>query len=141
MSRHLVRKWLGTRESYNTLKESPFLDPWTIYYVRNADGSTVEYFGDNIVTVPTGQLLPVNDILEEEPDIQDVNPYDRFLVGTDNEGYKVVEYTLNNSYELVKEEMDFDWRYGVRVKSQDLKNYIYFDGKLRSYDDVYCGEF
>ena len=37
--------------------------------------------------------------------------------------------------------MDFDWKYGVRVRKEGLKNYVYVDGKLITYDDVDCGLF
>lgn len=145
--KHIVRHWKGKRESYNFLKGMNYLDPWTRYSVIEAEeGSGVtEYFGENIIAVPTGQLLPVNDVVEMLPPPYLASPYDRYLVGTDATGYKVYEFqpratasgTELEAYEL----LDFDFRYGVRVISRGLKNYVYVDGKLITYDDVDCGLF
>lgn len=142
--KHLVKKWRGKRESYNFLKSVNRLDPWTRYSVIETDGTIVEYFGENQIYQPTGQLLPVDDIVEFAPDVSDASPYDRYLVGTDLNGYKVIEYqpkSTTGGTVLVKEELEFDERYGVRVKSDGLKNYVYVDGVLKTYDDVDCGTF
>ncbi len=143
MAKHLVKNWLGSRGAYNILKRNEALDPWTKYYVTDTDGVTttyVEYFGENIVHIPTGQLIAVNDVLETEP--ENPNPYDRFLVGTDANGYKVYEYTpIKDSDELESNEMDFSWKYGVRILSRGLKAYIYYNGKLITYDDIDAGSF
>ena len=146
--KHLVRHWRGKRVSYNFLKNVNRLDPWTRYTVIETDGSINEYYGDNQIVIPTGQLLPVNAILSGEPSSAMVRPYDRYLVGTDETGYKVLEYTLIDPYGesgYTKSEITFDWKYGVRVKSEGLKNYVYInDGtikELRTYDDVDCGTF
>jgi hypothetical protein len=134
----------GARESYNLLKKFNLIDPWTLYYVIdnvNNKESVVEYFGRNIVNQPTGQVLPVNDILSELPS-SGVNPYDRYLVGDNENGYKIYEYTpISGTGMLDVSVMDFDWKYGVRVLSKNLKNYVYYSNKLITYDDVDCGEF
>ena len=146
--KHLVKHWRGKRTSYNFLKNVNRLDPWTRYSVIEDDGSIVEYFGNNLISVPTGQLLPVNAIVSGEPETNSIRPYDRYLVGTDETGYKVIEYSLIDPYGesgYTKTELTFDEKYGVRVKSEGLKNYVYVnDGnekKLKTYDDVDCGTF
>lgn len=143
MAKHLVKNWRGSRGAYNILKINGVLDPWTKYYVKDTDGTTttyVEYFGENLVHIPTGQLIAVNDVLENEP--ESPNPYDRFLVGTDANGYKIYEYTpVKDSEELESHEMEFSWKYGVRILSRGLKSYVYYNGKLTTYDDGDAGSF
>ena len=142
--KHLVRNWRGKRESYKFLRDVNHLDSWTRYSVIDDDGSIMEYFGENLISTPTGQLLPVSAIVETAPTVENANPYDRYLVGTDQNGYKIVEYrpiATVSGVELVMDELEFDEKFGVRVKSMGLKNYIYFDGHLRTYDDVDCGVF
>lgn len=143
MAKHLVKNWRGSRGAYNILKRNNSLDPWTKYYVKDSDGVTttyVEYFGENIVHIPTGQLIAVNDVLATVP--ANPNPYDRFLVGTDETGYKVYEYTpIKDSDELEAHEMEFSWKYGVRILSRGLKAYVYYNGKLTTYDDGDAGSF
>lgn len=145
MAKHLVKHWRGSRASYNYLRDVSALDPWMRYSVVNEDGSISEYFGENKIYQETGQLIPVSAIVTTAPQPEDAEPYDRYLVGDDENGYKIIEYTprplANGGYELVTDEMDFDWKYGVRVKSMGLKNYIYVDGHLVTYDDVDCGIF
>jgi len=145
--KHIVRHWRGKRESYNFLKGVNRLDPWTRYsVVESGDTNTVtEYFGENIIALQTGQLLPVNDIVETLPPSNTAHPYDRYLVGADGLGYKVYEFqpraTTNGTVVEPQEVTDFDIRFGVRVISRGLKNYVYFDGHLITYDDVDCGLF
>lgn len=142
--KHRVRNWRGQRASYEFLKSVNRLDPWTRYCVVETDGSLNEYYGENKIYENTGQLLPVNAITATTPTSGSVNPYDRYLVGTDADGYKVVEFLPQATFDgaiLVTEELDFDERFGVRVKSEGLKNYVYFNGKLTTYDDVDCGLF
>jgi hypothetical protein len=142
--KHRVRNWRGARSSYEFLKSVNRLDPWTRYCVVETDGSISEYYGENLVVREAGQLLPVNAILSGMPSTNDVNPYDRFLVGEDGTGYEIVEFfpkATSDGTELVSESFDFDEKYGVRVKSQGLKNFVYVDGVLKTYDDVDCGLF
>lgn len=157
--KHQIRKWFGKRSSYEYLKSKKALDGWTEYTVVEESsgvsgfsiwdnsGSTV-YMGENQISVPTGQLLPVTKILDEAPDADLQLPYQRYLVGEEGVGYKVVEYLPKKAataegYEVVMSEMPFDDRYGVRVKSEGYKNYIYLpdEKRLVTYDDVDCGEF
>lgn len=140
--KHLVRNWKGARTSYNSIKRYGLLDPWTKYYVVEGDGSISEYFGENRINISTGQFLAVKDILSTPPSNVEINPYDRYLVGNNNDGYNIYEYTptvSGDTFELST--TPFDWRYGVRVYSQGLKNFVYYNGSLETYDDVDGGEF
>lgn len=145
--KHIVRHWRGKRESYNFLKEVNHLDPWTRYSVIDSAGTTTgitEYFGENQIALETGQILPVSAVVETAIPASSARPYDRYLVGTDQTGYKVVEYQPRATSEgvvLSEYELPFDWRFGVRVRSEGLKNYVYADGHLVTYDDVDCGLF
>lgn len=148
-----IRNWKGSRGSYEYLKKNGLVNAWTHYFVvettaeigSTASGRITEYFGENLISVPTGQLLPVLKILEFAKSVDVAEPYERYLVGTDEAGYNVVEYvpirTAEGDTELVKNIIPFDEKYGVRVKDRGLKNYVYVDGKLITYDDVNCGEF
>lgn len=145
-NKHVIRKWKGSRFGYNLIKRAGLIDPWTLYYVvdENPSGTTsiTEYCGENIVSVPSGQILPVKDVVDSIPPLADINPYDRFLYGTDITGYKIIEFTpVKGTNELECSEFEFDWRYGVRILSKGLKNFVYYDNKLVTYDDVDCGEF
>lgn len=143
VEKHKVRKWRGTREKYEFLLKNNALNSWTKYVVIdtiNNEEVITEYYGTNQVSNNTGQLLPVISIIS---DISEINPtpYDRYLVGSDGVGYCVYEYVIDSEGShrwIVK---TFDYRYGVRVIEEDLKNYIYINGKLISYDDVDCGTF
>lgn len=139
--RHLIKHWKGSRASYNYLKSHNALDAWTNYIVIENDNSISEYFGNNVAVRHEGQQLPVKDILPAEPPVSAVTPYDRYLIGTDALGYKIVEYTLDKEANVVKEELNFDKKYGVRVESKGLKNYVYVQNKLVTYDDMDGGEF
>ena len=145
--KHIVRFWRGKRESYNFLKSVNRLDPWTRYSVIDSGDSAnvvTEYFGENQINIPTGQILPVSAVVDTALPEYRVRPYDRYLVGTDGTGYKIIEYLPKSTADgvvLEKNEMDFDWKYGVRVRKEGLKNYVYVDGKLVTYDDVDCGLF
>ena len=85
------------------------------------------------------QLLPVKDIIGSISDITP-QPYDRYLVGSDGQGYQVYEYVIDGDFHkwLIK---PFDYRYGVRVIEKGLKNYVYINNVLKTYDDVDCGSF
>ena len=143
VEKHKVRKWRGTREKYEFLLKNNALNSWTKYVVIdtiNNEEVITEYYGTNQVSNNTGQLLPVSSIIG---DISEINPtpYDRYLVGSDGVGYCVYEYVIDSEGShrwIVK---TFDYRYGVRVIKEDLKNYVYINGNLISYDDVDCGTF
>lgn len=143
VEKHKVRKWRGTREKYEFLLKNNALNSWTKYVVIdtiNNEEVITEYYGTNQVSNNTGQLLPVISIIG---DISEINPspYDRYLVGSDGVGYRVYEYVIDSEGShrwIVK---TFDYRYGVRVIEENLKNYVYINGNLISYDDVDCGTF
>ena len=99
-----------------------------------------EYYGANQVSNQTGQLLPVISIIGDITEVTP-SPYDRYLVGSDGVGYYIYEYVIDSEGShrwIIKK---FDYRYGVRVIENGLKNYVYVNGVLRTYDDVDCGEF
>ena len=119
------------------------LDSWTRYVVIDTINNTevyTEYFGANQVADLTGQLLPVNDILGDIIGAEAV-PYKRYLVGSNGVGYNVYECVLDSDNVLRWIIKPFDYRYGVRVISKGLKNYVYVNGQLVTYDDVDCGTF
>lgn len=137
-----VRNWRGTRANYELLAQNGAVSPWTRYVVIDTiNGKEVitEYYGQNQVAEATGQLLPVKDIIGSISEITP-QPYDRYLVGADGQGYQVYEYVIDGDFHkwLIK---PFDYRYGVRVIEKGLKNYIYVNNTLKTYDDVDCGLF
>ena len=140
---HKVRNWRGPREKYEKLLKNNALDSWTRYVVIDTINNTevyTEYFGVNQVADLTGQLLPVNDILGDITEAEAV-PYKRYLVGSNGVGYNVYECVLDSDNVLRWIIKPFDYRYGVRVISKGLKNYVYVNGQLVTYDDVDCGTF
>jgi hypothetical protein len=137
-----VRNWRGTRANYELLAQNGAVSPWTRYVVIDTiNGKEVitEYYGQNQVAEATGQLLPVKDIIGSISEITP-QPYDRYLVGADGQGYQVYEYVIDGDFHkwIIK---PFDYRYGVRVIEKGLKNYIYVNNTLKTYDDVDCGLF
>ena len=137
-----VRNWRGTRANYEMLVDNNAVSPWIRYVVIDTiNGKEVitEYYGNNQVADATGQLLPVKDIIGNISDITP-QPYDRYLVGSDGKGYQIYEYVIDGDFHkwLIK---PFDYRYGVRVIENGLKNYVYVNGILKTYDDVDCGSF
>lgn len=143
MAKQLIKNWKGSRASYNLLKANNAINAWTKYFVVDGTGSSSAitiYFGLNPVSDKFGDLTAVNDIISEPP--LNPNPYDRFLVGSDEAGYQIYEYTpIKNSPTLNCDIREFDWKHGVRVYSRGLKCYVYYNGHLITYDDVDCGEF
>ena len=146
--KHLVKHWRGSRETYNFLKKNNRLSTWTRYSViddnpENGEQEIVEYLGENQIAPLTGQLLPVESVYETIdaiPEEQKI-PYSRFLVGKNGKGYKIVTFTLDKDNNLCPEVKKFDYRFGVRIKDRMLKNYIYYESKLITYDDANCGEY
>ena len=137
-----VRNWRGTRANYELLAQNGAVSPWTRYVVIDTiNGKEVitEYYGQNQVAEATGQLLPVKDIIGSISDITP-QPYDRYLVGSDGQGYQVYEYVIDGDFHkwIIK---PFDYRYGLLVIEKGLKNYVYVNNTLKTYDDVDCGLF
>ena len=141
--KHLVRHWRGTRANYEFLLKNNALNSWTRYVViDNINGKEMitEYYGDNQIADHTGQLLPVKSIIESVSEITPA-PYDRYLVGANDKGYSIYECVLDSENTMKWNIKPFDYRYGVRVIDKDLMNYIYVNGKLKTYDCVDCGMF
>lgn len=141
--RHTVRKWRGTREKYEYLYAHNALDNWTKYVVIdviNGEDVITEYYGANQVSNHTGQLLPVESIIEDIAEVT-ATPYSRYLVGSDGVGYDIYEYVIDSEGSHRWIITEFDYRYGVRVISEGLKNFVYVNGTLKTYDDVDCGLF
>ena len=141
--KHVVRHWRGTRANYEFLKRNGALSNWTKYVVIDTIANKdviVEYYGENQISNFTGQLLPVNSIVETIAEVTPA-PYDRYLVGTDGIGYNIYECVLDDEGTIKWYVKPFDYRYGVRVRSKGLKNYVLVDGILTTYDDIDCGTF
>ena len=141
--KHIVRHWRGTRDKYEFLVKNNSVSDWTRYVVIdsiNGEDIITEYYGTNQVTELTGQLLPANSIIANILEITP-KPYDRYLVGSDGNGYNVYEYVIDSEGQhrwLIK---PFDDRFGIRIKDRGLKNYLYVDNELITYDDIDCGTF
>lgn len=138
-----VRFWRGTREAYDFLAKNNGLDSWTRYSVIDTvlgKEIVTEYFGANQITELTGQLLPVTSIIGNVTEVE-MTPYSRYLVGADGSGYQIAECLPGSEGTLKWSYKDFDYRYGVRVIERGLKNYVYVNGILKTYDDVDCGSF
>jgi hypothetical protein len=143
VEKHIVRHWKGTRDKYEFLVKNNAVDEWTKYVVIDeVSGESIltEYYGTNQVSELTGQMLPAKSVIGNISEISPL-PYDRYLVGNDASGYKVYEYVISseNSHRWIIK--NFDYRHGIRIIDRGLKNYIYVDGKLKTYDDVDCGLF
>ena len=141
--KHQVKHWRGSRENYEFLRKNNALNDWTRYVVVDSiNGIEVytEYYGTNQVAELTGQLLPVKDIIGAISEIS-ATPYDRYLVGSNGIGFNIYEYVIDSEGAhrwIIK---PFDYRHGVRVISKNLKNYVYVNNELVTYDDVDCGSF
>ena len=144
--RNPIKFWRGTRESYNSLVRSGTTDYWTRYAVTEPDGRRTEYFGTVPVTLTTGQLFPVDDVVSSLP--ATLNDGDRYLVGHDANGnsqaeYYVVEIHTGPNGSLAETTIinplgDMS----VRVKSRHMWAYQIVDGVLYSYDEIIdCGSY
>lgn len=144
----IVKKWRGTRESYNIIAKAGLLDYWTRYSVKDVDGRWTEYYGSNQISSPSGQLLPVLDIVSTLPQV--LNPGDRYLVGKDatdttNAEYYIVivdiDSTTNNSLSARTESFIDNSGMSVRVINRKSMAYQLVDGKMITYDLVDGGEY
>lgn len=147
-SNKIVKKWRGTRQSYNSIAKNNKLDYWTRYSVKETDNTWTEYYGANQISSPSGQLLPVLDIVENLPNA--LNPGDRYLVGIDSSENKNAEYYIviidvNNDSEngLSARTEPFLNNSGmsVRVIRKNSMAYQLVDGKITTYDEVDGGTF
>lgn len=134
------RRWRGTRENYEFLSKLNQLDQWTRYSVIEPDKTITEYFGSNLINEPTGQFLPVKSVIESVDNIEPA-PYDRYLVGTDNNGYNIYTYQPDSDGGLTLHVKEFKTGMSVRVQDRYFKNYVLTEGRLLTYDDVNCGTF
>lgn len=146
--RKIVKKWRGTRESYNVIEKAGLLDYWTRYSVKDVDGRWIEYYGSNQITCPSGQLLPVLDIVSTLPQV--LNPGDRYLVGNDatdntNAEYYIViidiDNTTNNNLSARTEPFINNSGMSVRVINKKSMAYQLVDGEMITYDMVDGGEY
>ena len=130
MKEKRVKFWRGTAEKYNFLKKQGALDYWTRYSVKytGKDGSITwkEYYGDNLLTAESGQLLPVNDIVDVLPN--ELNPGDRFLLKNDD-NVCIIEVSVGKN-ELVSKIYPFKEGMSVRVKSMGYKSYVLFEKEI-----------
>lgn len=144
----IVKKWRGTRDSYNIIKQKGLLDYWTRYSVKDVNGTWTEYFGSNQVSSPSGQFLPVLDIVQSLPDI--LNPGDRYLVGKDATDNTSAEYyivtidfdsTSSNNLSARTEPFIDNGGMSVRVIKRDSMAYQLVNGEITTYDMVDGGNY
>lgn len=144
----IVRKWRGSRESYNLIKKTGLLNYWTRYSVKEVDGSWTEYYGSNQISSPSGQILPVLDIVDKLPSV--LNPGDRYLVGVDASDNNAAEYYIviididsesNNNLSARTEPFLNNSGMSVRVIRKNSMAYQLVDGELITYDKVDGGTF
>ena len=144
----IVKKWRGTRQAYNILLKAKKLDYWTRYSVKEVNGLWTEYYGENQITCPTGQILPVLDIVSSLPNV--LNPGDRYLVGQDASENTSAEYyivtvdvdtTMPNNINGRTEPFINNSGMSVRVINKESMAYQLVDGLLITYDKVDGGRF
>lgn len=134
----IVKFWRGKRTTYDELENK---DYWTHYYVKEASGIWSEYFGNIPIRQTTGQIYPVDTIVESLP--QTLIAKQRYLVGRDatettNAEYYVVEIAEPLSESIITPLGSSS----VRVKDQDLYSYQIVNGVLTTYDgDISAGTF
>lgn len=144
----IVKKWRGTRELYNFLSKHNKLDYWTRYSVKEVNGTWTEYYGSNQISSPSGQLLPVLDIVSTLP--SSLNPGDRYLVGVDMTDISNAEYyivTIDFDSEEVNklsartEPFLNNSGLSIRVINRESKAYQLVDGYIKTYDEVNGGNY
>ena len=142
-NKHRVKNWRGTRKSYNVIAKANLLDYWTRYSVKEVDGSWTEYYGKNLLSCPSGQFLPVLDIVTTLPEV--LNPGDRYLVGVDMTDATPAEYYIvtidvddssENGISARTEELRNNGGLSVRVINKKSMAYQLVDGYLITYDQV-----
>lgn len=142
-NKKIVKKWRGTRESYNRIASAKLLDYWTRYSVKEVNGTWTEYYGTNMISSPSGQFLPVIDIVSVLPTT--LNPGDRYLVGVDASSTTPAEYYIvnidvdssaGNNLSARTEEFVNNSGMSVRVINRGSKAYQLVDGEIITYDMV-----
>ena len=148
MAKKLVKKWRGTRQSYNAIANAGRLDYWTRYSVKESDGTWTEYYGSNMISSPSGQKLPVLDIVQTLP--LTLNPGDRYLVGNDSIGTTPAEYYIViidvdekniNNLSFHYEPFIDNSGMSVRVIRKHSMAYQLVDGQMITYDSVNGGTY
>lgn len=140
--KHIVKNWRGTRKLYNRLNNEGLLDYWTHYHVKELDNTWTEYYGSNRISSPSGQMLPVLDIVETLPSV--LNPGDRYLVGKDDEYYIViidVDDNSDNGLSSRNEQLINNSGMSVRVINKESMAYQLVNGVLKTYDKIDGGTF
>lgn len=147
-NKQIVKNWRGSRALYNILAKTGKLDYWTRYSVKDANGVWTEYYGDNQITSPSGQLLPVLDIVATLP--SSLNPGDRYLVGKDGSETSPAEYYIVTIYVDTEQPNGLNGStepftnnsgMSVRVIKQGSMAYQLVDNILLTYDKVDGGCF
>lgn len=147
-NKKIVRKWRGTRDLYNVIQRAGMLDYWTRYSVKEINGTWTEYYGDNQISSPSGQMLPVLDIVSTLPTT--LNPGDRYLVGVDATDTTAAEYyivtvdvdsTTENHLSARTEPFKNNSGMSVRVINKKSMAYQLVDGELVTYDQVDGGSY
>lgn len=139
----IFKKWRGSRELYNSLKNDGLLDYWTHYSVKEYDNSWTEYHGSSQVTYQTGQILPVLDIVQTLPST--LNPGERYIVGQDATTSSEAEYyvviidsdsTTENKLSARVEPFRNNSGLSVRVINRDSMVYQLVNGRMITYDKI-----
>lgn len=142
-NKKIIKRWRGTRASYELIAKAKQLDYWTRYSVKDANGTWSEYYGSNLIVSPTGQMLPVLDIVEAMP--ENANPGDRYIIGSDNTGYNIVTFDVNmessNGIFGRVEPIVNNSGISIRVINKGSKAYQLVDNELITYDEVNGGTY
>lgn len=147
-NKKIVKKWRGTRKAYNTIAQANMLDYWTRYSVKDDNGTWTEYYGANQISSPTGQILPVLDIVSSLP--QTLNPGDRYLVGEDGSDNSPAAYVIVTIYADSEQANGIFFHYepfinnsgmSIRVINKASMAYQLVDEVLLTYDKVDGGYF
>ena len=141
-NRKIVKQWRGTRNAYNIISRANLLSYWTRYSVKEIDGTWTEYYGSNLLTCHSGQLLPVIDIVEHLPST--LNPGDRYLVGKDAEYYIVtidIDTEAENNLSARTELFANNSGMSVRVINKKSMAYQLVNGEMITYDSVNGGTY
>ena len=143
-----VKHWRGTRSSYNIIAKAGLLDYWMRYSVKEPNGTWTEYYGTNQISCPSGQLLPVLDIVSTLP--ATLNPGDRYLVGKDATDTTEAEYyivtidvdtTAENFLSARTEPLKNNGGMSVRVINRKSMAFQLVDGELVTYAQVDGGTY
>lgn len=133
-----VNVWRGKRATYDLIEKK---DYWTHYYVKEPTGIWSEYFGTIPIRQTTGQLFPVDTVVESLP--SNLKSGQRFLVGRDKSEINDAEYYIVEIVEPISETIIIPLGdMSVRIKDRHLYSYQLVDGKLTTYDNgIFCGVF